>query len=67
MIGVTSHMDEPEIAIAPEPDEGVRAAVRRALAAPEPAPGRWGEVALVEGVSGGDAEPLQQHDVCSLW
>lgn len=69
MIRVTSDMDEPEIGVVPEPEDAVREAIRRALAEPaaEAGPGRWADAALAEGVSAEDAEPLQQHDVCSLW
>jgi hypothetical protein len=48
----TSDADEPVAAIVPEPDEPVRAAILRALAAssPPPAPPGWAAAALREGV-----------------
>jgi hypothetical protein len=69
VIRVTSDMDWPEISVVPEPDDDVRAAIRRALAGRESGstPGPWADAALAEGVSGEDAGSLQQHDVCSLW
>ena len=67
MLPVTEQMAFPEPMIAPRPDDAVRAAIRRALVEPDPAVPGWAEAALAEGVSAGAAEPLQEHDVCSLW
>ncbi len=67
MVRVPHDLDEPEQHIVPEPDAAVRAAIRRALAEPAQGLDGWAEAALVEGVSGADADALNQHDVCSLW
>lgn len=65
MLCVTSRMDA---TITPEPDEAERAAVLEALAGGKALhEGGWAAAALAEGVSAADADPLQEHDVCSLW
>lgn len=55
--------------ITPEPSDAERAAILEALGAGEPPPNEsgWAAAALAEGVSGEEPDPLQQHDVCSLW
>ena len=76
----TNAPQTPEIAMVPEPDDSTRAAIVRAVAEtrPVPAPSAWAEAALAEGVgaaaddvrvavSGPAADPLQHHDVYSLW
>jgi hypothetical protein len=76
----TNALQTPEIAIMPEPDDATRAAILRAVAETRATavPSAWAEAALAEGVSAaGDdvreavsapgADPLQHHDVYSLW
>ena len=51
LLSRTNDDHEPEAVIVPEPDEPVRAAILRALAAPSsPPPSGWAAAALREGV-----------------
>jgi hypothetical protein len=76
----TNDLQTHEIAIVPEPDDSTRAAILRAVAETRAAavPSAWAEAALAEGVSaagddlreavsGPATDPLQHHDVYSLW
>ena len=76
----TNDLQKREIAIVPEPDDSTRAAILRAVAETRAAavPSAWAEAALAEGVSaagddvreavsGPATDPLQHHDVYSLW
>ena len=76
----TNDLQTPEIAIVPEPDDSTRAAILRAVAETRAAavPSAWAEAAFAEGVSaagddlreavsGPATDPLQHHDVYSLW
>jgi hypothetical protein len=76
----TNALQTAEIAIVPEPDDSIRAAIVRAVAetGATAVPSAWAEAALAEGVSaagdddreavsGPAADPLQHHDVYSLW
>lgn len=60
-------MDDADATIAPQPDDAVRTAVLHALAGEGEPPEGWAAAALAEGVSADGPEPLQQHDVYSLW
>jgi len=76
----TNILQTHEIAIVPEPDDSTRAAILRAVVETRATavPSAWAEAALAEGVSAaGDddreavsvpvSDPLQHHDVYSLW
>ena len=76
----TNSLQTAQTAIVPEPDDRTRAAILRAVANTHAmgVPSAWAEAALAEGVSAaGDgarepvsgvaADPLQHHDVYSLW
>jgi hypothetical protein len=76
----TNSLQTDQTAIVPEPDERTRAAILRAVASTRAttAPSAWADAALAEGVSaagdgvreavsGAAADPLQHHDVYSLW
>lgn len=76
----TNALQTPEFAIVPAPGDSTRVAILRAVAETRAAavPCAWAEAALAEGVSaagddvreavsGPATDPLQHHDVYSLW